>query len=106
MILDVECPNVAPAGLDVLNGIVIFVVQNIPRVVTDLHRFVIHLTKNVSALMTSCRIATMLFDDDGDSNFLCVRSHLDQVADESFQLAGCGFSERQEKWNFRRSGLI
>jgi len=67
MILDGEGPDIPPASPDIRNGIELFVVEHIARVVAELDALVPNLGENLRASLACPRVASMLLEKNYDA---------------------------------------
>ncbi len=97
MVLDREGPDVVHAGLDVGDGVVALVVEDVAGVVAHPHAFVADLADDLCAVGAGGRVAAVLLDDDGDAGVTGDGADGPQACDDALVLAGSRPSEREQE---------
>src|SRR5260370_3290926 len=99
VVLDGEGTDLLPAGVNVGNWIVVFIVQHVAGVIADLHCVITDFGNDAGAIGPRCGIAAMLFDHDGHAGAARNWPQLLQIAYPGFVLACLYGPERQHKWH-------
>src|SRR5215471_14974560 len=97
VVFDTERANVLPAGLNIGDRIVIFVIKNVARVIADLHTCLIYFRRDADTIRSRRRLAAMLLDHEHHASVSSHGSQLLQVLDPDLPLPWLYCPEREHK---------
>src|SRR5260370_20616454 len=97
MVLDRKSPDFGPTLLNIRYGILVFVIHDISAVIADAQPVIADFIHDSSAIPAGGRVASVLFNQNGDATGAGHRRHPLELSQKQVALAWSRFPQRPQE---------